>query len=417
MSEFYKKNKLVLKRILTEIEEELLTDNVPFWEERICDRNYGGFLQGYNRRGELMDTDKYGWFVGRTMSTFGSLYHQAEQKPLWLDIVKSGREYMKGSFCAGKGRYNYQLSRQGSVKKGTTSIFTDVFAVEGLYEYLQCMEGEQKAEGLKYTENLSDILFDNIQNPQVLLQEGIREGFQKHAICFMQTLVALKSRAAFGNRYRDILTQCVEKTLYEFASDTYQAPFENIGTDGKPKLEKEGRIIDPGHTMEALWFSMEAGKECDNKKYIERAQVVLDWVIDRAYDEEFGGFYQHVDIDGAVKDKEFLESSYAGRPVAWNDKVWWVQAEGLNALLMSALYNENERHFSYFLKQYDYVEQYFRDKEYGEWFALLKRDGSILSDEKGFELKGPYHVPRCLMTMKLLITEYIKKGEAYEKKA
>ena len=416
MSEFYKKNKPILKRLLAEIEEELLTDNVPFWEARICDRHYGGFLQGYNRQGELTDTDKYGWFVGRTMSTFASLYHQVEQKPLWLEIAKAGREYMKGSIWAGEGRYNYQLSRQGTVKKGTASIFTDVFAVEGLYDYAQCLQDEQRAETLAYAERLSDTLFTNMQDPQVLLQEGISARMQKHAVCFMQTLAALKSRAVFGDRYGDILTRCVEKTLYEFASDRYQAPFEHIGIDGKPKLENEGRMIDPGHTMEALWFSMEAGKECDNKAYIERAQVVLDWVIDRAYDEEFGGFYQYVDIDGAVKDKDFLENSYAGRPVAWNDKVWWVQAESLNALLMSALYNKNEKHFSYFLKQYDYVERYFRDKEFGEWFSLLKRDGTILSDEKGFELKGPYHVPRCLITMKLLITEYIEEGEKYEKK-
>lgn len=194
-----------------------------------------------------------------------------------------------------------------------------------------------------------------------------------------------------------------------FANDEYKAPFEYIGTDGKPRLEGEGRLIDAGHTMESLWFSMRAGKECGCAAYIKRAETVLDWVIARCYDEEYGGFYQHVDVDTLIPQQRFLVNDYAGIPAAWDDKIWWVQAEGLNALAMSALYNENEKHFTYFLKLYDYVQNCFRDKEFGEWYSILKRDGSIRSDKKGFELKGPYHVPRCLMQLTVLLEAYLFK--------
>ena len=75
---------------------------------------------------------------------------------------------------------------------------------------------------------------------------------------------------------------------------------------------------------------------------------------------------------------------------------------------MSALYNENERHYDYFLKMYDYVQMYFRDKKYGEWYSILKRDGTLKWDDKGSELKGAYHVPRCLMQLTVLIKEYLQ---------
>ena len=37
----------------------------------------------------------------------------------------------------------------------------------------------------------------------------------------------------------------------------------------------------------------------------------------------------------------------------------------------------------------------------------------MVSDYKGFELKGPYHVPRCLMQLVTLLEEYLEqKGKA-----
>ena len=74
---------------------------------------------------------------------------------------------------------------------------------------------------------------------------------------------------------------------------------------------------------------------------------------------------------------------------------------------MSALYNENERHYAYFIKMYDYIQSYFRDKKYGEWYSILKRDGTIRVADKGFALKGPYHVPRCLLQSVKLLEIYL----------
>ncbi|MDE7330760.1 MAG: AGE family epimerase/isomerase [Lachnospiraceae bacterium] len=405
-SEFYNSHEKELRRLLRKVREELLCEVVPFWEKRVVDREYPGYLNCFDRQGNLFDGRKPGWFVGRTMYMFASLYNTVEHREEWLDIARAGRTFMDGSFYAGGGRFQQMMSREGGVLKGPVSIFTDHFAVKGLYEYVKAHPREERQRDKELALQLSDALFENVENPKVLASEGIPWGFQKHAVNFMTLLVALESRDLFGERYGEILRKCVEKSLYEFASDRYEAPFEYIGTDGKPKPEGEGRLIDPGHTMEAMWFSMKAGIKCGNTEYGKRAMKILDWVIDRCYDEEYGGFYQHVDLDGALEER-FRVNSYAGIPAAWDDKIWWVQAECLYALAMSALYHENERHYAYFLKMYDYVQTHFRDKTYGEWYSILKRDGTVSSDYKGFELKGPYHVPRCLMQLAVLIEEYL----------
>ena len=414
-SEFYVKHEEELVNLLKKVKEELLFETVPFWEKRVVDKEYPGYLNCFDRQGNLSDTRKPGWFVGRTMYTFAALYNTIEKREEWLNIARTGRRFMDGSFYAGEGRFQQMMSREGKVLNGPVSIFTDHFVVKGLYEYVKACPNEEGLKDKELAEKLSDKLFQNVEDPQVLASEGIRPGYQKHAVNFMTLLVALESRDLFGDKYGEILKNCVEKSLYEFASDAYEAPFEYIGIDGKPKPEGEGRLIDPGHTMEAMWFSMKAGKKCGNTEYGKRAMKILDWVIERCYDEEYGGFYQHVDLDGMLEER-FLTNSYAGIPATWNDKIWWVQAEGLYALAMSALYHENEKHFTYFMKMYDYIQNYFRDKEYGEWYSILKRDGSIVSDHKGFELKGPYHVPRCLMQLVTLLEEYLEQeGKANDR--
>ncbi len=414
-SEFYTRHEKELTILLKKIKEELLYEVIPFWEKRVVDETYPGYLNYFDRRGNLLDTKKPGWFVGRTMYTFAAFYNTIWQNEKWLDIARAGRVYLDTGFYAGKGRFHQMMSREGKVLNGPVSIFTDHFAVKGFYEYVKACGIEKAFKDRELAGKLSDRLFQNVEDPKVLAMEGIRPGYQKHAVNFMTLLVALESRDLFGDKYEKILKRCVEKSLYEYASDAYEAPFEYIGTDGKPKPEGEGRLIDPGHTMEAMWFSMKAGIKCGNTEYGKRAMRVLDWVIQRCYDEEYGGFYQHVDLDGMLEER-FLVNSYAGIPAAWNDKIWWVQAEGLYALGMSALFHENEKHFRYFMKMYDYVQNNFRDKEYGEWYSILKRDGRMVSDYKGFELKGPYHVPRCLMQLVTLLEEYLEqKGKANDR--
>lgn len=406
-TEFYKKHEEELRKILIDMKAELLQETIPFWEERIVDKVYPGYLTCYDRKGQLCDTQKPGWFVGRTMYTFSAMYNQIEMKQEWKNIAKIGREMMEGKFYLGNGRFAQMLNRDGTVKNGAESIFTDHFVVKGFYEYIRTCEYAEQQKDIRLAEILSDNLFENVKKDEILQKEGIPEGYQKHAVNFMTLLVALESRALFDNKYEKILIDCAEKSLYEFANDEYEVPLEYISIEGRTKFEEEGRLVDPGHTMESLWFCMRTGKELGKIQYCKRAEKVLDWVIERCYDEEYGGFYQHVDVDGGMKNPRFMVSDYAGKTAAWDDKIWWVQAEGLYALEMSALYNENERHYAYFIKLYDYIQSYFRDKKYGEWYSILKRDGTIRVADKGFALKGPYHVPRCLLQSVKLLEIYL----------
>lgn len=396
---------LRIKDLAAYYRKYLLEDIVPFWEERMLDREYDGYYNCFDREGRRYNDIKCGWFVGRNLYMLSALYNNIEKRPRWLEAARIGRRFMTEKAMTRSGRLNQMMKRDGSVINGATSIFTDHFAVKGLFEYI---EAADSVEDVPLAKSMFDMLMRNVSDKDVLANECPDSRFRKHAINFMTLIVAIEGKKLFKDEMKPIIDARLQDSLYTFTDDSEKAPLEYVSTDGKPLYEDDGRIVDPGHTLESLWFSMKEGVEREDFGIVKRASEIVDWVIDRAWDKEYGGFYQNVDVFDTIPQKPFLSNRYVDIDIAWSDKIWWVQAEGLYTLALSALLTENERHFEYFLKLHQYCKDYFSDPAYGEWYSFLHRDGSMLSDRKGFELKGFYHVPRSIMQLTLLFEKYVE---------
>lgn len=394
--EFINNNQDEIESLYSYYKKELLEDIVPFWESRVVDYEYGGYFNCFDREGKLFKDIKPGWFVGRNIYTFSNLYNLVGKRQRWLDIAAHGIDWLHKYAYKGNGRFSSCLARDGSVIDSSTNIFNDVFAVKGYYEYLVALGDKRTEEQVQFVTELTDTLFKNASDTMLMEKEGLPARFRNHAVNFMALLVSLEGRRLFGDRYVKEMNECLYNVMYVFANDEYKATFENVGASWRPLLEDQGRIMDPGHALESCWFTLCLGVECGNNEIIKRAGEVLDWIIDRGYDEEYGGFILLLDVEKGIPEDSQRTQNYAGTIADWRDKVWWTQAEGLNALALSALLNGNERHFGYFKKLHDYVDKNFRDHEKGEWFSILSHDNKIILDNKGFEGKGPYHVTRCV---------------------
>ena len=50
----------------------------------------------------------------------------------------------------------------------------------------------------------------------------------------------------------------------------------------------------------------------------------------------------------------------------------------------------------------------FADPQYGEWYGYLRRDGKPTEPPcKGSTYKGPFHLPRMLMTVDTLLSKFV----------
>ena len=95
-----------------------------------------------------------------------------------------------------------------------------------------------------------------------------------------------------------------------------------------------------------------------------------------------------------------------GRPceqLEWDMKLWWVHNEILIASLAAYQITGEEKYWNWFEKVHDYAFSHFHDAEHGEWYGYLHRDGTVSHTQKGSLWKGPYHLPRCLMTCDTLL--------------
>lgn len=406
-SSFKQKHMRDIQGLADYYRKHLLSDIVPFWEERVLDREYGGYFTCFDREGRLDSDTKSGWFAGRTLYMFSALYNKIEKREKWLEIARAGRRFLIDKVMKPDLSFRYMMHRDGSPIDGHETLFTDHFAIKGLLEYMEATgeEGDMALAG-----RLLDALKKKAADPETMTAESHDPRFLKHAVYFMNLIVGIEGKRLFGDQVKSLIDEGLAHCLYIFADEGQQAPLEYVSVEGKPLYEGIGRIVDPGHTMESLWFAMREGMERGDAVIIDRASRIVDWVIDRAWDEEYGGFYQNVDVFDTVPQGDLAQNRYIDTDVSWQDKIWWIQSEALYTLALSALLTENDRHFEYFMKLHAYCKDRFADNEYGEWYNLLRRDGGILSDKKGTELKGPYHIPRSVMQLALLFERYAATG-------
>jgi mannobiose 2-epimerase len=127
------------------------------------------------------------------------------------------------------------------------------------------------------------------------------------------------------------------------------------------------------------------------EKTLAKGKVMVDHALDYGWDHEYGGFHD----GGYYFDDKAPE-------IVIEEKTWWVQAEGLNALsLMAQHFPDDPRGYSgLFDAQLDYIDEYVVDHEYGGWFwAGLDRSPERREYQKANIWKGAYHDGRALMNI------------------
>ncbi|MCA9241184.1 MAG: AGE family epimerase/isomerase, partial [Planctomycetales bacterium] len=83
----------------------------------------------------------------------------------------------------------------------------------------------------------------------------------------------------------------------------------------------------------------------------------------------------------------------------WHDmKFWWPHNETIIATLTAYLLTGDEKYAKWHEQVHNWSYRYFPDPQHGEWFGYLHRDGRLSVRLKGNLWKGPFHLPRMLLT-------------------
>lgn len=375
------------KQISSRYKRELLENCLPFWLEHSQDKEYGGYFSCLNRDGSVYDTDKFIWLQGREVWMFAMLYNNVEKNQQWLDCAIQGAEFLKKYGHDENWDFYFSLNREGRPLVQPYNIFSNTFACMAFAQLAKATGNDEYA---LIARRIFGRILERRSNPKgqwCKAYPGTRP-MKDFALPMIICNMALEIEDILEDK--SVLEQTIDTCLHEVFDVFYQPELgcmlENVSSvDGAPVDCFEGREINPGHDLEALWFMMNLGVRRGDKALIEKCVEIALSVIERGWDKEFGGIYYFLDAKGVPQQK-----------LEWDQKLWWVHIESAIAMLKGYQLTGNEKCLEWFLKLDAYLWDNFKDKEYPEWFGYLNRRGEVLLPLKGGKWKGCFHVPRGL---------------------
>jgi N-acylglucosamine 2-epimerase len=375
------------KQISSRYKRELLENCLPFWLEHSQDKEYGGYFSCLNRDGSVYDTDKFIWLQGREVWMFAMLYNNVEKNQQWLDCAIQGAEFLKKYGHDENWDFYFSLDRKGNPLVQPYNIFSNTFACMAFAQLAKATGNDEYA---LIARRIFGRILERRSNPKgqwCKAYPGTRP-MKDFALPMIICNMALEIEDILEDK--SVLEQTIDTCLHEVFDVFYQPELgcmlENVSSvDGTPVDCFEGREINPGHDLEALWFMMNLGVRRGDKALIEKCVEISLRVIERGWDKEFGGIYYFLDAKGVPQQK-----------LEWDQKLWWVHIESAIAMLKGYQLTGNEKCLEWFLKLDAYLWDNFKDKEYPEWFGYLNRRGEVLLPLKGGKWKGCFHVPRGL---------------------
>lgn len=363
----------------------LFEDVIPFWERHSIDLECGGYFTCLDRDGSVFDTDKFVWLQARQVWTFAMLYNRLKKRPDWLEIARHGANFLRHHGMDAEGNWYFALDRTGNPLVQPYNIFSDCFAAMAFAQYAQ-------ASGDASAADLARRTYHNILkrqgNPKGIYNKmvpGARslKGFALPMILCNLTLELESLLDA------EIVEAQIDRAIHEvmevFLDPESLLISENVAPSGERVDSLDGRLLNPGHAIEAMWFLMEVGQRRGDQHLIQKAADVTLATLEFGWDAEFGGIFYFLDQLG-----------HPPQQLEWDQKLWWVHLETLVTLAMGYALTGQTACWEWYHRVHDYAWSHFSDPEYGEWYGYLNRRGEVLLPLKGGKWKGCFHVPRAL---------------------
>ena len=374
------------KKLAEQYKGELLNSVLPFWLETSQDKEFGGYFTCLDRKGEEYDTDKFIWLQGREVWMFSMLYNKVEKRQEWLDAAIQGGEFLKKYGHDGNYNWYFSLTREGKPLIEPYNIFSYTFATMAFGQLSIATGNKEYADIAKKT---FDIVLSKVDNPKGKwnkVHPGTRS-LKNFALPMILCNLALEIEPLLDP---DFMQKTIDVCIHE-VMDVFLRPelggliVENVAEDGSLVDCMDGRHMNPGHAIEAMWFIMDLGKRLNRPELIEKAKDTAIRMAEYGWDKEYGGIFYFMDLQGHPTQEH-----------EWDQKLWWVHIETLISMIKGYQLTGDERCLEWFKKVHDYVWTHFKDPEYPEWYGYLNRRGEVLLEGKGGKWKGCFHVPRGL---------------------
>lgn len=374
--------------------EELLNDIMPFWINNALDFENGGIFTQLDKKGKIYGNEKSVWFQGRALWTFSKVYNVINKDEKFLEAAKCIYKFLPK--CTDTdGRMYFTVTKDGKGLQKRRYFFSETFAAIGCAEYYKATKDEAvRLDAERYF----NVAYECFTGRRKTLPKINPQNCQTKALSPVMIMLSTASELRSMNdcnsqRYHDIVTECLNEIISgNFLTE--KGLLECINANGSFSDTPSGRVVNPGHSMEAAWFIMHEGIYRNDKNIVDIGKKIIDLTLPLGLDKQYGGIIAFTDINGAPPIQ-----------LEWDMKLWWPQCETIIALKTAYNFYKEEKYNIQCKEIEKYCEQNFKDDKDGEWYGYLHYDNTVSTTLKGNIFKGPFHVPRLYIMMTILNAE------------
>lgn len=399
-------------KLAAEVDNALHADVLNVWFPRSLDRQHGGFHSHFMRDWQWAPSDgKFSVFQGRmTWVASQVVLREPERRAEFLPIVAQGVDYLQNVMWDKQdGGFFWGLDDEGHIAPGFTDgkhLYGISFCVYGAAAAYRASGDPRALELAKKGFLWADAhahdsahggYFEWLTRDGKPIEPDVPDGQIEagpigpvgyksmnthiHWLEALTELYRVWPDPALRGRLEEMLAIVRDKICVEpgamnlYFTNAWQAI---PGHDSY------------GHDVETAYLMLETDKALHHKaseKTERMAKMLVDHALAYGWDAANGGF--------------FREGTTFGRPED-TLKEWWVQVEGLNALLMMhERYGKKDGvYFQRFLQQWAFIGNHQIDGRYHGLYNLTKADGTPVTEDKGSIWKGGYHDGRAFWNVR-----------------
>ena len=369
-----------------DFKKDLVSTILPFWLKCI-DYDNGGIFTCADREGNIYGTDKSVWFQGRALWSFSKAYNLIDQNPEYLKACRAIYDFLPK--CTDTdGRMFFTVTADGRELQKRRYYFSETFAAIGCAQFYKATGDKAVLESAeKYFDIAYKCFRGEIKNQPKINPANNPCKALSPVMIMLSTAQEMRSLDGKYDKYNPIVQECLDEILHGgFLKEN--ALFESVSTSGEFVDTPNGRIVNPGHSLEAAWFVMSEGLLSGNDEAIALAKKIIDITLPMGIDPKHGGIIAFTDVSG--KPPVQLE---------WDMKLWWPQCEAMIALRMAHDIFGEDKYLDAYNALKKLCEECFIDAQCGEWYGYLHYDNTPSTTLKGNIFKGPFHIPRFYMVM------------------
>jgi cellobiose epimerase len=397
------------------LENELCGNILPFWIKYAPDEEHGGFYGAITNDLQVLNqVPRSAILCARILWTYSAAY-RLYGKAEYLQMAARAYETLTGAMWDEKyGGVYWLVDKQGTPVNDRKHSYAQAFAIYGLSEYFRAT---QEAQSLQFAQGLFQQLETHAYDP---VFRGYIEGCSrewgslddmrlsdKEINCRKSMNTMLHIMEAYTNlasAWKDLdsslatlsqndrleealrvrLRELIEIFL-EYIIDPQTHHFKLFFDDRWSSLKND--VISYGHDIEGSWLLVEAAEVCGEPDLIAKTKSCAVAMAQAVYSEG-------LDPDGSLL--------YEGNPILLEsaDRHWWVQAEAVVGFY-NAFQISGQAHFAQAaLRSWKYIEDKFIDRQHGDWFKVLSRQGIPYPDRyKVGPWECPYHHSRACMEL------------------